>query len=169
MTQWLTGVAVCGCLLLMAGCDARQWPLADKQSGRVQNPSKTSSSSASAAPSSTPAMNAAAARRAPSNRDTKIVAAVAAPPQVGDTTIDLAGLREEELIDLLGAPTATESKPPAKIWRYNAAKCHLNVSFYPDVQTRVFRILSYEVTGNDSTDQGKRQCWSELRSRAKPK
>ncbi|HEX6958810.1 MAG TPA: hypothetical protein VF194_12560 [Ferrovibrio sp.] len=111
-----------------------------------------------------------ASEQSSSPGDTSVVLTSAVPPSVGeDRDMSLSGLREDELRDLLGKPTVVEDRPPAKIWRYKQASCHLNVSFYPDVETRVFRILSYEVKSNDDTDQGKRQCWSELRSHARSK
>jgi hypothetical protein len=78
--------------------------------------------------------------------------------------VNLVGLDEQELRRLLGPPAAEENRPPGKLWRYHKGKCTLNVSLYPDVQTRKFGTLTYEVKSDDNTDEGKRVCLAELQS-----
>lgn len=167
---WLL-VGGCIVLLSVSGCDSRPLPFGDLS--RWQSPKSSPVSSRPNAARRSSATQAADKNSsdhgspAGNSGDTRVVSA--AIPQLGEGGADpeLVGLREQELVNLLGIPNETVSRPPARIWRYSHARCHLNVSFYPDVQTREFRILSYEVTGNDGTDQGKRQCWSQLRTRAK--
>ncbi|MCW5568857.1 MAG: hypothetical protein KIS84_11585 [Dokdonella sp.] len=76
--------------------------------------------------------------------------------------VNLIGLEEQELRDLLGSPAAQEDRPPGKIWRYRKGGCALNVTLYPDVQTRKFGTLSYEVKSDDGTEQAKRACLADL-------
>jgi hypothetical protein len=78
--------------------------------------------------------------------------------------VNLVGLDEQELRKLLGPPAAEEDRPPGKLWRYRKGKCTLNLSLYPDVQTRKFGTLTYEVKSDDDTDEGKRTCLAELQS-----
>ena len=59
---------------------------------------------------------------------------------------------------MLGAPTSEEDRPPGKLWRYRDGQCTLVVQLYPDVQTRQFGTLAYEVKSDDNTDEGKRVC-----------
>ncbi|TWT12954.1 hypothetical protein [Reyranella sp. CPCC 100927] len=77
----------------------------------------------------------------------------------------LIGLGEEEVRAKLGAPTTEEERPPGKIWRYRRGGCTVNLSLYPDVQTRKFGTLTYEVKSDDDTDEGKRNCLADLQSR----
>ncbi|HKU94712.1 MAG TPA: hypothetical protein VJR58_05520 [Vineibacter sp.] len=77
----------------------------------------------------------------------------------------LVGLGEEELRAKLGPPATEEDRPPGKIWRYRKGGCTLNLSLYPDVQTRKFGTLTYEVKSDDDTDEGKRNCLADLQSR----
>jgi len=72
----------------------------------------------------------------------------------------LVGLSEEELVAALGNPTEREEQLPGKLWRYRLPGCTLTVSLYPEVQTMVFRSLSYEVTRNDVATDDPRSCLS---------
>ncbi|TXL75714.1 hypothetical protein FHP25_13785 [Vineibacter terrae] len=81
-------------------------------------------------------------------------------------SVNLIGLGEQELRAKLGPPVTEEERPPGKIWRYRTGGCTLNVSLYPDVQTRKFGTLTYEVKSDDDTDEGKRNCLADLQSRA---
>ncbi|MCC2690472.1 MAG: hypothetical protein K0S21_3275 [Rhizobiaceae bacterium] len=67
---------------------------------------------------------------------------------------------------MLGAPTSEEDRPPGKRWRYRDGQCTLDVQLYPDVQTKQFGTLAYEVKSDDNTDEGKRVCLAQLQSRA---
>lgn len=76
----------------------------------------------------------------------------------GLAPVNLVGLDEHQLTALLGAPSEQEEPTPGKIWRYRKANCTLDITLYPDVLTRTYRSLAYEVTSNDNTAEGKRDC-----------
>jgi hypothetical protein len=112
-----------------------------------------------------------------SSADTPVDAPVAAPATVSDDqpsrpaatggpALSLAGKSETELRAMLGAPTSEEDRPPGKRWRYRDGQCTLDVQLYPDVQTKQFGTLAYEVKSDDNTDEGKRVCMAQLQSRA---
>jgi hypothetical protein len=84
----------------------------------------------------------------------------------GRPALSLIGKSETELRHVLGAPTSVEDRPPGKRWRYRDGQCTLDVQLYPDVQTKQFGILAYEVKSDDNTDEGKRVCLAQLQSRA---
>jgi hypothetical protein len=90
----------------------------------------------------------------------------ARPPATGSPALALAGKSETELRAMLGAPTSEEDRPPGKRWRYRDGQCTLDVQLYPDVQTKQFGTLAYEVKSDDNTDEGKRVCLAQLQSRA---
>lgn len=79
--------------------------------------------------------------------------------------IELVGKSESEVRALLGPPNSEEERAPGKTWHYRDKQCTVDVHLYPDVQTRQFGTLAYEVKSDDSTDQGKRSCLAHLRSR----
>ncbi|MDR3437276.1 hypothetical protein [Telmatospirillum sp.] len=79
-------------------------------------------------------------------------------PQVPENPKQLISLDETEVQSLLGPPVAVEDHSPGKTWRFRKQDCLLNVALYPDVETRVFRVLSYEVTSDDHNDRAKRLC-----------
>jgi hypothetical protein len=89
-----------------------------------------------------------------------------ARPTTGGPALSLAGKSETELRAMLGAPTSEEDRPPGKRWRYRDGQCTLDVQLYPDVQTKQFGTLAYEVKSDDNTDEGKRVCLAQLQSRA---
>lgn len=82
------------------------------------------------------------------------------------TPVNLVGKSAAEVRSLLGPPTSEEDRAPGKAWHYQDGQCIVDVRLYPDVQTRQFNTLSYEVKSNDSTDEGKRLCLAQLKSRA---
>ena len=90
----------------------------------------------------------------------------ARPAATGSPGLSLVGKSETELRAMLGAPTSEEDRPPGKRWRYRDAQCTLDVQLYPDVQTKQFGTIAYEVKSDDNTDEGKRVCTAQLQSRA---
>ena len=73
------------------------------------------------------------------------------------TSVQLVGMNEGEVQALLGAPSLVEDHAPGKTWRFRKHDCVLTLALYPDVQTRVFRTLSYEVTSDDHNNAGAKQ------------
>ena len=45
---------------------------------------------------------------------------------------DLAGLKPDEILSILGKPDLKRDEPPAELWQYRAADCVLNLFFYDD-------------------------------------
>ena len=88
------------------------------------------------------------------------------PPPAPPAAVSLAGKSEKELRALLGPPTSEEERPPGKRWRYQNGACTLDVQLYPDVRTKQFGTLAYEVKSDDNSDEGKRACLVQLQSRA---
>jgi hypothetical protein len=80
-------------------------------------------------------------------------------------SINLVGKSETEVRALLGPPTSEEERAPGKTWHYRDGQCAVDVHLYPDVQTRQFGTLAYEVKSDDNTDEGRRSCLAHLRSR----
>ena len=89
-----------------------------------------------------------------------------APTPPHEPAVRLVGKSENELRALLGSPTNEEDRPPGKRWRYRDGQCTLDVQLYPDVQTKQFGTLAYEVRSDDNTDEGRRVCMAQLQSRA---
>jgi hypothetical protein len=88
------------------------------------------------------------------------------PAGTGGLALSLVGKSETELRAMLGAPTSEEDRPPGKWWRYRDGQCTLVVQLYPDVQTKQYGTLAYEVKSDDNTEEGKRVCTAQLQSRA---
>lgn len=159
--SWPRTSALAGPLLLMVllpGCDAMNGARGDL--GRLTT-SKTTPAPARPAT--------AAARPAPSKAATTPGSQVAAAPAstVADgPPADLVGRNEGEIRVLFGTPAGTDEVPPGKVWHYRDGNCTLDVRLYPDVQTRQFATLAYEVKSDDNSDQGKRACLAQLRNRA---
>jgi hypothetical protein len=92
-------------------------------------------------------------------------------PKSGSSTvasaesINLVGRSEHDIRALLGPPTAVEDNPPGKTWRYRDGRCSLDVQLYPDIKTRQFGTLGYDVKSDDNTSEGKRLCLGQFRSR----
>lgn len=95
----------------------------------------------------------------PRRKPEQVAAATEAEPQEPDVRPDqLIGLDQTAAADLLGQPSLQNEKPPAKVWTYNSKDCVLSLFFYPDINTRIFRSLTYEIKSEDETDAGKQRC-----------
>lgn len=85
------------------------------------------------------------------------------PPAI--TSLPLAGRSESEIRAAFGAPGAEEDRPPGKRWRYRDGSCTLDIQLYPNVETKQFTTLAYDVRSNVDSDEGKRLCMAQFRSR----
>jgi hypothetical protein len=65
---------------------------------------------------------------------------------------DLAGMDEQTLIALLGAPQSQDGTPPGKHWYYRLKSCELSLSLFPSLPTGTYRLLSYKVSDNEHSD-----------------
>jgi glucose/arabinose dehydrogenase len=155
-------------LLLLSGCEAARSMRDDfnrltSSQAAAQKAQPARSTNAPARPRPAPAtptsQEASAAPSAPVS-DEPPASVIAAP------AVSLAGKSEIELRAMLGAPTSEEDRPPGKRWRYRDGQCTLDVQLYPDVQTKQFGTLAYEVKSDDNSDEGKRLCLAQLQSRA---
>jgi len=75
----------------------------------------------------------------------------------------LIGLDEASLRAFLGEPTTQEDTAPSKLWVYHRRQCTMNVTLYPDVETKKFHALNYEVNANDSSAR-QQQCTTQFAS-----
>jgi hypothetical protein len=166
-------------LLLLTGCEAsrnmRDDLLRLTSSQPTAQKSQSAKSVVSTRPSTTPPASttdaAAVAATATSDEPPARPAAAADEPPArpvatGSPALSLVGKSETELRAMLGAPTSEDDRPPGKLWRYRDGQCTLVVQLYPDVHTKQFGTLGYEVKSDDNTDQGKRVCLAQLQSRA---
>ena len=99
----------------------------------------------------------------PKTEPQQAAASTPAPPPV-----NLVGKSEGQVRALLGPPTSVEERAPGKTWHYRDGRCSVDVQLYPDVQTRQFGTLAYEVKSDDNSDEGRRDCLARFRSRAQP-
>jgi hypothetical protein len=90
-------------------------------------------------------------------------------PQAEASTPNLVGMSEAQVAKVLGPPMAETEKAPGKVWRYWNSRCAVDVSLYLDIQSRAYRVLSYEVTNHGNSSGGRSVCMAELpRSNIQP-
>lgn len=155
-------------LLLLSGCEATR-KMGDDFARLMSSP-PTSAQTRKSAAVQPPARPRNAASMTPAGADVSDPATTGPSPPAARSSSDgsavaLAGKSETELRTLLGTPTSEEDRPPGKRWRYRDGQCTLDVQLYPDVQTKQFGTLAYEVKSDDNTDEGKRLCVAQLQSR----
>jgi hypothetical protein len=147
-------------LLLLSGCD-----VANNARSDFSRVTSAIASTAQAPPAGTPS----SARRTNTAAPTKVATVQdppkPEPPPQDPPPVSLVGKSEAEIRTLFGPPTSEEDRAPGKTWHYQDGQCAMDVQLYPDVQTRQFGTLAYEVRSNDSTDEGKRLCVAQLHSR----
>lgn len=158
------------CVLLVSGCDVAQNAQRDfnrvirGDAAATATPRPTASSARAAAPR--PAAPSEAKVEPPKAEEVK-----ASPPRetaAATPDVNLVGKSEGQVRSLLGPPTSVEERAPGKTWHYRDGSCSVDVRLYPDVQTRQYGTLSYEVRSNDNSDEGRRDCMARFRSRAQP-
>jgi hypothetical protein len=165
------GIAV----IFLAGCDQLLMYDRTSRSTTGQQPGQQHSTAARSVPSSTPVWSNAPVSsdaRVANGSDARVANGGAKPVVVksGETpAVNLVGLDERQVEAMLGPPTEQEDRPPAKTWRYRGERCTVDLALYPDVETRVFRTLSYEVVTGEDTAAQERRCLAELRSHAHPR
>jgi glucose/arabinose dehydrogenase len=138
-------MALCGC--------------ADPTTPPVASAPPTQQQSASVGPialTTPPASTTTAKPAVPAKR--RDTAKPAAPAPSAQAPVQLVGLNEGEVQALLGSPSMVEDNAPGKTWRFRKHDCVLSLALYPDVQTRVFRTLSYEVSSDDHNAGAKQLC-----------
>jgi hypothetical protein len=87
-------------------------------------------------------------------------------PPAASASATLMGKSEGQVRAMLGPPTSVEERAPGKTWHYRDGRCSVNVQLYPNVQTRQFGTLGYDVQSDDNSDEGKRACMARIGSRA---
>ena len=160
-------------LLLLSGCEAARNMRDDFSRLTSSQPTAQKAQPARSVASTTRPRTTPPASTSPEAPDAPVASPAtvsddppARPASTGGPALSLAGKSETELRAMLGAPTSEEDRPPGKRWRYRDGQCTLDVQLYPDVQTKQFGTLAYEVKSDDNTDEGKRVCTAQLQSRA---
>jgi hypothetical protein len=158
-------------LLLLSGCDVT--PSARNDLNRIVSSDPSKSRPPQTARHVTPVPAKAAPATAPTDAPAAQTASAAATAKPGDpgeaaatSPVSLIGKNEDELRSLFGPPTSIEERAPGKTWKYRDGQCSLDIQLYPDVQTRKFGTLAYEVKSDDNTDEANRACLAHLKSRS---
>lgn len=90
-----------------------------------------------------------------------------APSTAEAAPLDLAsliGMDQKRAIGLFGQPASRQTTGASETWHYQDGSCGLDLTFFLDVKSRVYRTLSYGVTSDDTTDAGQRRCLALLRT-----
>ena len=102
------------------------------------------------AASETPRARTVAPRRPPPTRQAS-VQPPNAPAQAAPRTVEpaeLVGFNFDSVLTVLRQPDAVERNALSVVWTYAGSDCTLQLYFYPDIQTAVFRLLKYELKGS---------------------
>ena len=96
-------------------------------------------------------------RRPPPTRQASVQPA--APPATPRTVepAELVGYNFDSVLAVLRQPDAVEKNALSVVWTYAGSDCTLQLFFYPDIQTAVFRLLKYELkraSGERVNDSG---------------
>lgn len=152
-----------GCLL--SGCDVARSARDDLNRLVSSNSSPTPTKRPTVRPApAKPAASQAAASQPATTAPTTETTSEPSKDVADAPPVNLIGKSENEVRALFGPPTSVEERAPGKTWRYRKGSCTLSVQLYPDVQTRQFGTLAYEVKSDDNTDEGNRACLAQLRA-----
>ena len=118
-------------------------PVAEKEPAFVAQPSNTSEAEGEA--DKEPVLATVPAEQPIEEQVLKPVASILVP-DAPNKLVDVIGLSQNETLVLLGMPVAQWDVPPAKVWRYEAVNCAVDVYFYLDVSHNQFHALQYAST-----------------------
>lgn len=91
----------------------------------------------------------------------------AALPQPAVPPIEPAELEQltpEQTTDLLGEPNYRSERGSGVVWSYVRPGCELDLVFFMNVQTKVSRVLDYDLRASDGTERGRQRCLEQLAS-----
>lgn len=80
----------------------------------------------------------------------------------------LIGLSGPETESLLGRPESEEKRGPAKVWRYAAEDCVLNLVLYVDLKTVTYRVLRVKIETEPPSDAPSGRCVSQIAKAGRP-
>ena len=150
-------------LLLLSGCDVARNMRDDFT--RLTSSKPATSQPKRGVPPTQPVSPQAGKVATPPARPATAAPAQPAPAPSTAAPLPLAGKSEPEIRAALGAPSAEEERPPGKRWRYRDGQCTLDIQLYPNVETKRFTTLAYDVRSNVDSDEGKRLCLAQFQSR----
>jgi len=83
------------------------------------------------------------------------------------TTLDnaIVGLDRREVEARLGPPTTESQRGLGRAMEYRDRHCSIELTLYPEVKSRVYRALAYQVSSNDHTHQSNRACLERFAAR----
>jgi len=83
-----------------------------------------------------------------------------APPKEAEVPAiapgELVGSDFTSVLQVLRRPDTVQSSALSVVWTYSQAECTVQLYFYPDIQTKVFRLLKYDLkseAGEKSADR----------------
>ncbi len=132
--------SIASCAWALAACGALE-----RGEFPWSNRSTTSTTPQSQAPSRDPPRSSGDQRQTAARPPPPPTTPPAAPPS--QPGIKLVGLSQPETASILGQPAQESDAAPAKVWRYRASECVLDVYFYLDVQRNGFYALHYTTYG----------------------
>lgn len=150
-------------LLLLSGCDVAKSMRDDFT--RLTSSKPVAPQPQKGAPTQTTPKQTSKATPVPSSSPSGPAAAPPAPAPAAVGSLPLAGKSESEIRAAFGSPSAEEERPPGKRWRYRDGQCTLDIQLYPNVETKQFTTLAYDVRNNVGSDEGKRLCVAQFQSR----
>ncbi|MGD9883265.1 MAG: hypothetical protein AB7F22_05565 [Reyranella sp.] len=151
-------------LLLLSGCDVAR-NMRDDFTRLTSSKPAASQPKKSMPPTQSAPTQASQPATSPSRTATAAPPASPAPAPAPIGSLPLAGKSESEIRAAFGAPSAEEERPPGKRWRYRDGQCTLDIQLYPNVETKQFTTLAYDVRNNVDSDEGKRLCMAQFQSR----
>lgn len=151
-------------LLLLSGCDVAR-NMRDDFTRLTSSKPAASQPKKSTPPTQKAPTQASQPATPPSHTATAAPPASPAPAPAPIGSLPLAGKSESEIRAAFGTPSAEEERPPGKRWRYRDGQCTLDIQLYPNVETKQFTTLAYDVRNNVDSDEGKRLCMAQFQSR----
>jgi len=82
------------------------------------------------------------------------------PPPVDMRRLDQ--LTPEEIVGLFGEPSQRLERGSGIVWSYVRPGCELDLLFFMNVQTKVSRVLDYDLRTGDGSERSRQRCLEQL-------
>ena len=75
---------------------------------------------------------------------------------------DLVGFDFSSVLQLLRRPDTVRTNALSIVWTYSEPSCTLQLFFYPDIQTRIFRLLKHDLKSGTDGEAERKACMRDI-------
>jgi hypothetical protein len=86
------------------------------------------------------------------------------PHKQATQPIQLVGMSEADIQQLLGPPSQQADDGPAHTWTYRSSRCAIVLTLYFDISRNGFFALGRQVSGTDGSEKAEQRCLQRIQA-----